>query len=313
MNKIIFFSGKGGVGKTSCASSFAISKINQNKKVLLVSTDPAHSTSDIFEMKINNTITTILDNLDAIEINPEEESKKYINSIRNNLHKIISPAILSEINTQLDAASVSPGTHEASLFDKMLSIINTEIENYDYIIFDTAPTGHTLRLFTLPELLGSWIDSLVKKRKKVVNYKKMSLTDKNKRKNLEHDPIIEILNRRKENLEKARKIMIDQNKLSFIFVLNAEKLPIDETKKAIEILNKYSIPVGTLIVNRILPKNIKDEFFIRKKEHEIKHLKTIYEYFKDFNIIELPLLERDMDFKNINELSNFFKTDKNLV
>ena len=308
MNKIVFFSGKGGVGKTSCASSYAINKVNHGKRVLLVSTDPAHSTSDIFEMKITDQITNIIDNLDAIEINPELESQKYINSIRNNLHKIISPAILSEINNQLDAASVSPGTHESALFDKMISIINIESNNYDLIIFDTAPTGHTIRLLTLPELLNSWIDSLIKKRKKVVNYKKMTTTNKEDRKQSENDPIIKILTNRKNNLENARTLMLDENRLSFIFVLNAEKLPIDETKKAIEILSKYNISVNTLIVNRILPDNLKDEFFIKKKEYEKIHLDTIYKYFKNQSIIQLPLLQKDMDYNNLNIMSMFFDT-----
>jgi len=306
MNKIIFFSGKGGVGKTSCASSYAIKKSFENNRVLLVSTDPAHSTSDIFEMEIKSEITNILDNLDAIEINPEEESEIYINSIRNNLHRIISPAILSEINNQLDAASVSPGTHEAALFDKIISIINTKSSDYDYIIFDTAPTGHTIRLFTLPELIGNWMDTLIKKRKKIVDYKKMSSKTKINRQLAAEDPIIKILSRRKENLEKARKIMLDQNKLSFIFVLNAEKLPIDETKKAINILKKHNINVSTIIINRILPENLKDEFFIKKKEFERKHIEYIENNFKGLKIIKLPLFERDMDFSNLKELSKYF-------
>lgn len=227
MKEILFFGGKGGVGKTSCSTSYALSKSNTDK-VLLVSTDPAHSISDLFNIQIKNDITMIQNNLFGLEIDAEKESQSYINKIRNNLHTIISPIIMEEINRQLDAASVSPGTHESALFDKMIDIIINNQNDYDYIIFDTAPTGHTLRLLSLPEILGAWIDSLIQKRKKVLTLKDMIRKNKN-----ESDPVIEILMRRKNNMDIARDIMINKGLLKFIFVLNAEKMPIAETKKAV--------------------------------------------------------------------------------
>jgi hypothetical protein len=133
MNKIIFFGGKGGVGKTTCSASYALYQAKRGLKTLLVSTDPAHSTSDIFETKINDTISNLLPNLDAIEISGEKESKKYMDGVRASLKQIVSPIIVEQINKQIDAASISPGTEEAALFDKMIEII---IEKYDIICVD---------------------------------------------------------------------------------------------------------------------------------------------------------------------------------
>lgn len=108
-------------------------------------------------------------------------------------------------------------------------------------------------------------------------------------------------------MEKARDIMMDDQKLRFIFVLNAEKLPIEETKKAVEILKKYNIPVNELIVNRILPENMKDDFWKNKKALEKEYLDEIHEAFKSQKIVKLPLLQNDMRAQYIDEMAKSFK------
>ncbi|HKL41638.1 MAG TPA: ArsA family ATPase [Clostridia bacterium] len=305
MNKIIFFGGKGGVGKTSCSSAFAYNHANMGEKVLLVSTDPAHSVSDLFNKKIGDRVTKLDYNLFAFEIDAQRESEKYISSIRNNLSKIVSPVILEELKKQLDAASVSPGSHESALFDKMIQLINEESKNYDLIIFDTAPTGHTVRLLTLPEVLGAWINSLMKKRRKSLKLKNMVNNVSRESKDKIEDPILEILERRKATMEKARKIMVDEKQLSFMFVLNAERLPIEETKKAIDVLKKYDIPVNHLVVNKILPENPSDKFWQKKKAQEQNNLARIYEM-KINKVYEIPLFPFDIDEVTIKEMAKYF-------
>jgi len=305
MSKILFFGGKGGVGKTSCSSAFAVSKAGLGFKVLLVSTDPAHSTSDLFNMKIGPKIIPLKENLDALEIDPQKEADSYIKEIKGNMSRIISPIILDEMNKQLDAARVSPGSHESALFDKMVQIINETSEHYDYIIFDTAPTGHTVRLLSLPEMLGAWMDSLLKKRRKTMALKRM--TDRIKgHKEPEEDPIIKILTRRKENLEKARRIMMDEDNLGFVFVMNAERLPIEETKKAVQLLKKYRIPVKYLVVNRILPDTL-DPFWQQKKQYEKVYLDEIENTFKVDTIYKVPMFQEDMQSGTINQMADYFK------
>ncbi len=307
MNKIVFFGGKGGVGKTTCSASYAVFSAKSGLKTLLVSTDPAHSTSDIFERKIENDITTILPNLDAIEISGEKESKIYMDNVKISLKNVVSPVIVKEINKQIDAASISPGTEEAALFDKMIEIITEKNNEYDRIIFDTAPTGHTVRLLTLPELLGAWLDTLIKKRSKSVTLMSMAnhhgKTDKE---DIENDEVIKILKKRYEKINQAKKIMMEDKLLSFIFVINAEKLPIDETVKAINILEKYNVLVDGIVVNKILPENMQDDFWKSKKEQEQKYLNIIMETFKDKKIFKLPLLQEDMTSNNIENIADEF-------
>jgi len=301
MAKIIFYGGKGGVGKTTCSTARSINYANNGLKTLLISTDPAHSISDVLEIKIGNKILNIRENLDCLEIDPEYESEIYINKIRENMRTILSSVIIDDINKQLDAAMISPGTHESALFDKMSEIIIEKYDDYDYIIFDTAPTGHTLRLLTLPELLEGWMSSLIKKRKHIASMKKMI-----NRKTDEKDPVLSILEKRLERIIKIKKILIEGNDLSICFVINAEKLPIEETKKAITLLEKYDLPVDQIIINRILPEEVDDSFWIKKKEQEKGYLNLIEEYFKDKSIIKIPLLDSDMKKSTIDLIATFF-------
>ena len=142
-------------------------------KTLVVSTDPAHSLADIFSLSIGPEIKRLDDNLYALEIDAELESRKYTDRIKTQLPKGISPVIVEEIQRQIDAAYVSPGSEEAAIFDKFVEIVEDRGQEYDRIIFDTAPTGHTLRLLSLPELLGGWMDSLIKKRKQALGLMRM--------------------------------------------------------------------------------------------------------------------------------------------
>ncbi len=306
MGKILFFGGKGGVGKTSCSGAFALAKARQGRKVLLVSTDPAHSTSDLFEVEIGSDIVEIEENLHATEINPEEESSKYIEKIRASINKVYSVVIVEEINKQLDAAKVSPGSHEAALFDKMIEILNNMSDHYDYIIFDTAPTGHTVRLLTLPDMLESWVNTLLVKRRKTLMYKRMYEKNLDVEKN---DEIIKLLEHRRDNLIKASNILLDSGKLGFVFVLNAEKLAIDETKKATAIFKKYNIPIAGYVVNRILPDNQTDDFWVEKKRTEAQHLKEIEMQFKGKKIYRIPLLVHDMAAAEVEYISKYFEEE----
>jgi len=307
MNKIIFFGGKGGVGKTTCSYAQAHKFSKLGLRTLLISTDPAHSISDLVSVKIGPKIVNIKDDLDCLEIDSNYESKKYIQAIKKNLGDILSPIILEEINTQLDIAYISPGTQEAALFDKMIEIIIDKNEEYDRIVFDTAPTGHTLRLMSLPELLSSWINSLINNRKKALKIRQMVKKDERGNKNIiENDPIIQTLIKRRENILKAREILINKNMLEFIFVLNAEKLAIEETKKALSILQKNKIKTNKIIVNRVLPNTIMDDFWREKKIIEERYLTEISEVFKKYKIIKIPLQKIDIISENIDILVDYF-------
>lgn len=307
MNRIILFGGKGGVGKTTCSASYALSCAKAGKKTLIVSTDPAHSTADIFGKSIGEEIIKLEENLYALEINSEMESKKYMNKVKGDLKNVLSPIIVKEINKQIDAAAISPGTEEAALFDKMVEIIIEKYDAFEKIVFDTAPTGHTVRLLSLPHLLGAWLDTLIEKRVKALGLMQMANNaGKKNKEEIMNDPVIKILSGRLDKINKVKDIIMDKEKVSFAFVLNAEKLPIEETKKAIKLLEEYKINVGYIVVNRILPDSIESDFWNNKKQLESKYLQEIFDTFKNKKIILIPMLNSDMGPNNISEIAKYW-------
>jgi len=138
-------------------------------------------------------------------------------------------------------------TTEIAAFDEFTALLidSTLTADYEHIIFDTAPTGHTIRLLSLPELMGAWMDTLVAQRCEAVELMKMATTgNKELHEKYVNDPVLHILIRRKSEYEKAREILVDSRKACFVFVLTPEKLPIIETQKSISTLAKYGISIG---------------------------------------------------------------------
>ncbi len=151
--KFIFFTGKGGVGKTSLACATTLDLAGKGKKILLVSTDPASNVGQVFETEIGNRITEITSapGVDAIEINPEEAAAKYRERIVGPIRGILPEEALKSIEEQLSGAC----TIEIAAFDEFTALLtdNDLVDRYDHVIFDTAPTGHTIRMLKLP---GAW-------------------------------------------------------------------------------------------------------------------------------------------------------------
>ncbi|WP_026092425.1 ArsA family ATPase [Calidifontibacillus oryziterrae] len=297
--KILFVGGKGGVGKSTSAAAIAILNAKKGNRTLLVSTDPAHNTGDIFHEKIGNNISEITPLLDALEIDPAKESKKYIQQVKDNIKGLVRASMIEEVHRQIDTASSSPGADEAALFDAIVTIIIDHNDTYDTIIFDTAPTGHTIRLLTLPELMGVWIEGMLDRRKKTTDNYNQIFNDGEPI----DDPIFKVLQTRKKRFSTVRDILLSSSQTGFIFVLNPERLPILETEKAIKLLNQYHLHVNLLIINKVLPEEITDQFFQKRKLREKEYINKIEQTFKSQEKLYIPLLEEDIS--SLSLLENF--------
>jgi arsenite-transporting ATPase len=298
-NKIVFVGGKGGVGKSTSASALALAFAKTGKKTLLISTDPAHNIGDIFHQKLDHEKQKIGESLWALEINPEQESKRYIGSVKENLKGLVKSTMLDEVNRQIDMASATPGADEAALFDRIVSIILEESNEFDKIVFDTAPTGHTIRLLSLPELMGVWMDGMLEKRKKINKNYSEWLNDGEP----VEDPIYEVLQKRKEKFASVRKVLLDPKQTGFVFVLIPERLPILETEKAIKLLHHYGIHIDTLIVNKVLPEHADGIFLERRRKQERDYLQLMEKTFNKQSLLKIPLFEEDV--ADIEKLENF--------
>src|SRR5699024_8494746 len=269
--QILFVGGKGGVGKSTSAAAIAWQHAKNGYRTLVVSTDSAHNLSDLFARSIGGKITDITGRLQALEIDSDKETDRYMQSVRENIHNVVHPEMMEEVHRQLDTAKASPGAEEAALFDKLISIILEERKHFDRLVFETAPTGHTIRLLSLPELLGVWIEGLLGKRQKTnENYSRL-LHDGEP----VEDPIYDVLRQRQARLAKARELLLDSNQTEFVFVLNPERLSILETEKAIGLLEQYRMQVTSLIINRVLPDDVDGAFFQERKRQEAAYLDLI--------------------------------------
>jgi len=306
--EIIFFGGKGGVGKTSCSSAYSLNLARMGYKTLVLSTDPAHSLGQIFQVELGDEPKKLDTNLYGIEIDPETESRKYINRIREQMQGSFSANIIIEIQRQLDAAYHSPGAEEAAIFDRFIEIIDMVGTEYQRVVFDTAPTGHTLRLLSLPELMGQWLQGMIERRRNVNDMMRMaSVVDKSLEERINEDPVMKILLDRKQRFEKARGFLVDDKRAGFVFVLNPQQLPILETEKAVDFLERNGIPVEGIIINRIMPENIDSEFFSKRKQVEDGYLKQIEEKFGDRILCRIPLMEYDISgYESIDRVAKIF-------
>ncbi|MBY0097296.1 ArsA family ATPase [Mesobacillus maritimus] len=287
---VLFVGGKGGVGKSTSAAAIALTLAQNSKKTLLVSTDPAHNVGDLFHQPLKNKAVEVRPNLDAIEIDPSIESRNYINNVKENIKGVVSAQMQQEVNRQIDAASSSPGAEEAAMFDRIVSLILDERERYDCIVFDTAPTGHTIRLLTLPEIMGVWIDGMLERRKKRNENYTQLLNDGEPI----DDPIYQVLQTRKSRFAAVREILLDEKQTGFIFVLNPERLPIIETSKAIDMLKKHELAVDTLIINKVLSDEVDGVFWQKRKENERGYLAWIEQKFPTQQKHYIPLFPTDI-------------------
>ena len=219
-----------------------------------------------------------------------EESKKYIDTVKDNLKGLVQPHMVHEVHRQIDLASASPGADEAALFDRICSIILEEKENFDKIIFDTAPTGHTVRLLSLPELMSVWIDGLIDRRKKINENYSQLLNDGEP----VEDPIYQVLQARREKFVAVRDVILNGSITGFVFVLIPERLPILETEKAIKQLDEFHLHTRTLIVNKVLPDDADGEFLSKRRTQEKDYLQLIEKTFKKQTLLKVPLFEEDI-------------------
>ena len=281
---VLFFGGKGGVGKTTCAAATALAASRTGRRVLLVSTDPAHSTSDIFERPIGPDPVEIRPALHAMEIDAGEESRRYVKGVKEQISKLFGHSILSEANRQIDLAATMPGAEEVALFDRMGTLIRGEDQRFDLIIFDTAPTGHTLRLIRMPELMEAWIKALSRSRRARLG------ADQDDR----EDPIMISLSDRLDRLRELRARLMSGRTTGFVLVLIPERLPIEETARAIAQLDDAAVRVGTLVVNRVLPEATDSVFLSARRRQERVYLDEIERRFPSHAIVRIPQLESDV-------------------
>jgi arsenite-activated ATPase ArsA len=259
MQPYVFFGGKGGTGKTTISCAYGIKCAAAGLETLVVSTDPAHSVTDVFNQEFKNEPRPVksIARLDAMQIDPDEEVQRHLDNIRTDLSEQVSSAMVNEINTQLEMAHQTPGAHESALFDRFVEVIQTQ-DSYDRVVFDTAPTGSTLRLLGLPEFLEEWVDRLARKRRKSIDlFEKAAVGDRTPRRLIDGDPVLERLQQRKEFFAFAGETL--RNEAALFLVFNPDQLSVNETRRTVEKLADHELTVRGLVANKLTPEPGPDE------------------------------------------------------
>lgn len=294
--KLLLFGGKGGVGKTTCATSTALYLANVFK-TLLFSTDPAHSVADSLGLKIGDEIKEVkgIKNLSALEISAEKALSMF------KIEYDVEIRRLFDTSTYLDKDDIDsilalpiPGIDEVMGFNTIVDLI--EEGKFDKYIVDTAPTGHALRLLTLPELLDDWIKVMAKMRWK---YRYMVERFAGRYKPDEADDFLLSM---KKTVKRIENLLKDQQRCEFIVVTIPESMAILETERLINNLSKYGINVRQLVINNVLEST--DCGFCReRKKEQGKYINQIRGKFSNLKITITPLQSKEV--KGIDALENF--------
>ncbi|WP_254838317.1 ArsA family ATPase [Natronomonas marina] len=256
MTEFVLYGGKGGVGKTTCAAATALKRGREDGPTLVVSTDPAHSLSDVFDTEVGPEPTRVREEADlwAVEVDPGERIGQYRGQVSAALEELEDLGISldeSDVDDVIEAG-VAPGTDEAAAMDLFLDYMDDP--RFDYIVFDTAPTGHTLRLLKLPDVMSSAMGKLISVRSQVSSLADsvrsfMGGEDEDDEEGVDVDVDLDEL---KARMERVADALRDPERTEFRVVLIPETMAVLETERLLAELDAYDVPAGRAIINKVI-------------------------------------------------------------
>ncbi|AEE74894.1 P-loop containing nucleoside triphosphate hydrolases superfamily protein [Arabidopsis thaliana] len=315
--KYYMLGGKGGVGKTSCAASLAVRFANNGHPTLVVSTDPAHSLSDSFAQDLTGGMLVPVEGpeapLFALEINPEKAREEFRSASQMNggtgVKDFMDGMGLGMLVEQLGELKLGelldtppPGLDEAIAISKVIQFLESpEYNMFTRIVFDTAPTGHTLRLLSLPDFLDASIGKILKLRQKITSATSAIKSVFGKE---EKGPdAADKLEKLRERMVKVRELFRDTESTEFVIVTIPTVMAVSESSRLSASLKKESVPVKRLIVNQLLPPSSSDcKFCSIKRKDQMRALDMIREdsELSALTLMEAPLV--DMEIRGVPAL-----------
>ena len=294
MARLLLFGGKGGVGKTTTSTSTAVGLADSGLKVLLVSSDPAHSTSDSLGVQLTSSPTEVegVPGLWGLELDPEARISDHIPKLTDTL----GPLLGGE-DPDLNASEmVLPGLDEAMAFDELLK--HLENPDWDVIVFDTAPTGHTLRFLALPEIIEKWADKIIKMHRLTGGIRAMMFGSK------DGEKMRDELEKFRRRVLHVRRILCNPEVTRFTLVTIPEKMGINETIRAHESLAEFKLPVSGCVINRMTP-DLDHDFIRTRRKNEALNVKSLQTELPNLHLHEVEL--KDTDIHGLESLRSISK------
>ncbi|MCX7856961.1 MAG: ArsA family ATPase [Deltaproteobacteria bacterium] len=288
--KLIMVGGKGGVGKTTCASAIALEAATQKRRVLIISSDPTPSLSDIFELHIGSTEKRILRDLDlyGLEISSDVILNKWKDTFGDEIYEVISSFANVEYDF-VDYIGTAPGIEEEYMLHFIIELV--EASKYDLVVWDTAPAGHTLKLLKLPQLFLKHMEAATKFYMNLYSYFekiKDAIRLKESKKTL-----LEIIASWEKLAEKIVSFIRDTKKTRYVIVTIPEALGVSLTERVIREFRENGLSVDYIIINNVIREADCEFHKIRKKMQE-SYIRMLAERYSYIKLVELPLFPEEV-------------------
>jgi arsenite-transporting ATPase len=293
--KYIFFGGKGGVGKTVMAGAAALWSAKQGRKTLLASTNPVHSLSNMFEQDVFGKPVVVCDeaNCYAFEIDTRDTIERSKKEIREKINWFLKFAdITTKADEFVESATMNPAFEESAMFENMMELMFKD--EYDFYVFDTAPTANARRLLGMSKVYGLWVEKMLKSREEAKSLRQMLSFSKKE----EKDPLLDYLLSFKDRMGHAKELLTDDALTAFFFVTLPESLPIAVITRFINWFYEFGIPVGGVVVNGLIPKEQvggdSAEFVQNRVKMQEEHMEEIWKIFENRVRAIVPLFETEV-------------------
>ncbi|SFB27706.1 arsenite efflux ATP-binding protein ArsA [Amycolatopsis marina] len=286
MTAIRFLGGKGGVGKTTMAAALAMSQAARGQRTLVVSTDPAHSLGDVLATRLGEEPREVATGLWAAEVSGEAQARRRVAEITEDAEQALPREVLPAVRRHLARAVDSPGTVEAALLDRLTALVEQVGTRWDRLVVDSAPTGHMVRLLSLPALLTPWVEGLARQRERTRTVDRMAAGMLG-RADETPDPLLDRLHARRRRLEWMRERLREDSLVHLVLV--PEHLPLAETLRAADTLTGAGMRLGTLIVNRVVPEG-ETGVLAERLPQQAEVLRRLRDRFEATEMVHVPLL-----------------------
>jgi arsenite-transporting ATPase len=286
--RIIVYTGKGGVGKTSTSAATALRCADLGYRTLVLSTDTAHSLGDSLQTDLGPEPRPISENLSAQEIDIHYSIDKYWGAFQKFLVSIFTQRGAQSVVAE--EVTILPGLEEGASLLWLSEYAQQGL--FDVVVVDAAPTAETLRLLSLPDAARWWVEKFLPFGRKAARFinpvaKPFGITTVD-------EEAIAAVEKLFDRLDEVRAMLSDQSMSSMRLVVNAERMVIKETQRTYTYLNLYGYPVDAVVCNRLIPDSVTDPYFQAWKDSQKEHLALIHECFDPLPLLTTPLFDQEM-------------------
>ncbi|HEU0024347.1 MAG TPA: ArsA family ATPase [Thermoleophilaceae bacterium] len=283
--RIILYTGKGGVGKTSVAAATARRSAAAGLRTVVLSTDPAHSLSDSLETPLGGDPTQVGPNLFGQEVQAQEEMERHWDGVQEWLGDLLAQRGVDRISAE--ELTVPPGMDE--LFSLLWIKRHHEEDEFDLVVVDCAPTGETLRLLSFPDVVTWWLEKVLPWERRLAPLAR-TLFDVP----MPGEAVFDDVERLARNLVAMNGILRDRSRTSIRLVMNPERMVVKEAMRTFTYLNLYGYLTDAVVVNRVLPEDAAEGYFAAWRESQQEHLDLVRSAFAPLPILEAPFFDREV-------------------